>query len=132
MRSLPTSVEGANAAESSKVELKHRARQAQCLELVTVSLFLSFAFRGFDTNLLVVLLECRQILAGLRELSLFHALTHIPVHESALRVHKVELVVNAGEHFSDGGGVADHAACAHHLGQVATRNNCRRLVINAA
>ena len=42
------------------------------------------------------------------------------MHEGALGVHEVELVVQAGEDLGDGGGVGDHAHSALHLGQVAT------------
>merc|ERR1712091_768336 len=57
------------------------------------------------TDLLVVLLEGRQVLTGLRELALLHALPDIPVNECTLGVHEVELVVDALEHLSDSGRV---------------------------
>ena len=40
-------------------------------------------------------LEGGKILTGLGELSLLHALSDVPVHESTLGVHKIELVVNS-------------------------------------
>merc|ERR1712014_380375 len=101
-------------------------------ELIAVALFLPLTLGCLDANLLVVLLECGQVLTGFRELALLHTLPDIPVHKRALRVHQVELVVNAREDLSDGGGVADHAASAHDLGQVATGDNCGRLVVDAA
>merc|ERR1719183_2844541 len=101
-------------------------------ELVSIALFLTLSLGRLDTDLLVVLLQRREILASLTELALLHPLTDVPVNECALRVHQIKLVVNAGEHLSNGGGVADHAASAHHLGQVATGNNCRWLVVDAA
>eukprot|EP00438_Fugacium_kawagutii_P023027 Skav229904 [mRNA] locus=scaffold2151:480886:487552:+ [translate_table: standard] len=54
---------------------------------------------------------------------LLHAFAHIVVHESTLRIHQIELVINAGEDLCDGCGVGDHAAGAHHFGQVATRHH---------
>jgi hypothetical protein len=41
-------------------------------------------------------------------------------------------VVNAGEDLSDGGGVGDHADGAHNLGEIATGNNGRGLVVDTA
>ena len=46
-----------------------------------------------NANLLVVLLKGGEILAGLRELTLLHTLTNVPVNEGTLGVQKVELVV---------------------------------------
>mmetsp|Transcript_14663 Transcript_14663/g.39197 ORF Transcript_14663/g.39197 Transcript_14663/m.39197 type:complete len:217 (-) Transcript_14663:181-831(-) len=105
---------------------------AACSELVAVALFLALALCGLDAHLLVVLLQRRQVLASLGELTLLHALAHVPVHESALRVHEVELVVDAGENLCDGCGVADHAAGTHHLSQVTAGNHSRRLVVDTA
>merc|ERR1719333_1887791 len=52
--------------------------------------------------------------------------------ESALAVHEIKFVINAGEHFSNGSTVADHAASTHDLRQIAARNHCGRLVVDAA
>ena len=49
-----------------------------------------------------------------------------------LGVHEIELVVLAGEHLRDGGGVGDHAHGALHLGKITTGHNGRRLVVDAA
>merc|ERR1719258_652388 len=67
----------------------------------------------------------------LGELTLFHALADVPVNERTLGVHEVELVVEAGQDLRDGGGVGDHADGAHDLGEVATRDDGRRLVVDA-
>merc|ERR1712178_94422 len=53
------------------------------------------------------------------------------MNEGTLAVHRVELVDDAREDFSDCGGIADHAACAHDFGQISTWNNCRWLIIDA-
>jgi hypothetical protein len=60
---------------------------------------IKLALGGIDSDLLVVLLQRRQVLTRLRELALLHALAHIPVHERALRVHQVELVVQSAQIF---------------------------------
>merc|ERR1712060_457498 len=102
------------------------------LELVTISLLLSLTFGGLDSDLLVILLEGGQILTSLGELTFLHTLTDVPMDEGTLGVHEIELVIDAGEHLSDSGGVGDHAHGAHDLGQIATRNDRRRLVVDSA
>ncbi|CAN0549024.1 unnamed protein product [Ectocarpus sp. 12 AP-2014] len=65
------------------------------LVLLAEVLLLALALGGLRADLFVVLLEGSQVLTGLGELSLLHALTHVPVHERTLGVHEVELVVDA-------------------------------------
>ena len=84
--------------------------EGSSLELITVALLLAFTFGGLDADFLVILLEGGQILTSLGEFAFFHTFTDVPVNERALGVHKIELVVDAGEDFSDGGRVGDHAA----------------------
>merc|ERR1712204_126410 len=52
--------------------------------------------------------------------------------EGTLGVHKIELVVNAGEDLGNGGRVGDHAHGAHNLGEITTGNDGRGLVVNSA
>ncbi|GIL42644.1 hypothetical protein Vafri_593 [Volvox africanus] len=73
-----------------------------------------------------------QILTGLGELTLLHTLTDIPVHERALSVHQIELMVQATEDLADGSAVGDHADGTLHLGQVTTWDNSGWLVVDAA
>ena len=54
------------------------------------------------------------------------------MHEGALAVHEIELVVDAAEHLGHGGGIRDHAAGAHHLREIAARHDGRGLVVDAA
>merc|ERR1712113_401349 len=68
-----------------------------CSELIAVALLLTLAFCCLNADLLVILFESRQVFASLREFALFHALANVPVHKRTLRVHKVELVINARE-----------------------------------
>merc|ERR1719162_969645 len=49
-----------------------------------------------------------------------------------LGIHKVELVVDAGEHFGDSRGVGDHAHGALHAGKIATGDNGGGLVVDTA
>merc|ERR1712078_873394 len=94
--------------------------------------FLTLTFGGLNDDLLVVVLEGSEILTSLGELTFFHTLTDVPVDEGTLGVHKIELVVNAGEDLSDGSGVGDHADSAHNLGEVTTGNNSGGLVVDTA
>ena len=52
--------------------------------------------------------------------------------EGTLGVHQVELVIDAGEDFSDGGGVGDHADGALDLGEVTAGDDGGRLVVDTA
>jgi len=54
------------------------------------------------------------------------------VHEGALRVHEVELVIASAEDLGDRGGVRDHAYGTHNLGKITTGHNGRGLVVDAA
>merc|ERR1712028_219135 len=76
--------------------LAQKARELQKpSELITIALLLAFTLGSLDAHLLVVLLECCQILASFAELTLFHTLADIPVNESTLGVHEVKLVIDA-------------------------------------
>ena len=54
------------------------------LVLLAEVLLLAVALRRLGADLLVVLLERREVLAGLGELALLHALADVPVDEGAL------------------------------------------------
>jgi len=54
------------------------------------------------------------------------------VYESSLGLHEVEFVVDPGEHFSDCGGVGDHADCSHDLGEVTSWHYCGWLLVDTA
>merc|ERR1719388_367861 len=83
----------------------------ECLVLLAEVLLLALALGGLGADLLVVLLEGRKVLARLGELALLHALADVPVHERALGVHQVELVVDARVELGKGRGVR-HMATA--------------------
>merc|ERR1719158_723717 len=96
--------------------------------LVAISLL---AVARVEANLLVVLLQGSHVLTSLGELALLHSLTDVPVDEGALGVHQVELVIQPCPSLSDGSGVGEHAHGALHLRQIATRDHCGRLVVDA-
>jgi len=52
--------------------------------------------------------------------------------EGSLGVHEIELVIDSGEHLSDGGGVGDHADGSHDLGEITSGDNGRRLIVDSA
>merc|ERR1719326_2610061 len=93
---------------------------------------LTLAIGGLGTDLLVVLLKGGKILTGLGELTFLHTLTDVPVHEGTLGIHEVELVVNARQSFGHSGGVGNHGAGAHDLGEIATRHHSGWLVVDTA
>ena len=43
------------------------------------------------------------------------------MNKCPLGIHQVKLVVQAGEHLSDGGGVGNHAHSALHLGKIGAK-----------
>mmetsp|Transcript_22052 Transcript_22052/g.62863 ORF Transcript_22052/g.62863 Transcript_22052/m.62863 type:complete len:210 (-) Transcript_22052:957-1586(-) len=99
---------------------------------VALELLFFLSCGGLDADLLVVLLEGRQILTRLGELTLLHTLAHIPVDEGAFGVHEVELVVHSREDLADGSRVGYHATRSHHFCEVPARDDCGRLVVDAA
>merc|ERR1719345_79154 len=96
------------------------------------ALLLGLSLGGLNADLLVILLESGEILTGLRELSLLHTFSDVPMDEGTLGVHKIELVIDAGEDLGDSGRVGDHAHGAHNLGKIATGDNGRGLVVDTA
>ena len=81
-----------------------------------------------SSNLLVIALKSGQILAGLREFTLLHTLTNVPVDEGTLGVHEIELVGKSRPGLGDGGGVGQHAHGTVDLGEVTVGDHLRWLV----
>jgi len=96
------------------------------------ALLLSLSLGGLDSDFLVILLEGGEILTGLGELTLLHTFSDVPMDEGTLGVHKIELVINAGEDLGNGGRVGDHAHGAHNLGKITTGDDGRGLVVDTA
>ena len=58
-------------------------------------------------------------------------LKYLPMNEGALGVHEIELVVEPGPSFGDGRGVGQHADGALDLGEIASRDDRRGLIVDA-
>ena len=92
---------------------------------------LLLSLHRIHANLFIVLLEGCEILPGLGELSLLHALPHIPVDEGPLGVHQIKLVVQSGPGLGDGGGVGQHADGSLDLRKVSSRDHGGRLIVDS-
>merc|ERR1719476_908455 len=101
-----------------------------CMFSILLSV-LALGLEGVHANLLIILLQGGHVLPGLRELSLLHALSDVPVNKGTLGVHEVELVVKPGPGLGDGGGVGEHADSSLDLGQVTSGYHSGRLVVDA-
>ena len=106
------------ARVKSVIGVKNSKGERECAGHLVLASLLNI--RGVDAHLLVVLLEGGKVLTGLRELTLLHTLTDVPVDEGTLRVEEVELVVEAAPCGRDGGGVRQHAQTAGDLRKIAT------------
>merc|ERR1719322_559675 len=95
-----------------------------------LSILLLLPLKRIHANLLVVLLECSQVLPGLRELSLLHTLSNIPVNKGSLGVHQIKLVIQPGPGLSNGGGVGKHTDSSLDLGKISARNHSWRLIVD--
>ncbi|EJK63828.1 hypothetical protein THAOC_15492, partial [Thalassiosira oceanica] len=100
--------------------------------VLIIKVLLTLTLGGLGTDLLVVLLKGGEILTCLGELSLFHTLSHIPMHECALGIHEIELVVDAAEGLGDGRRVGNHADGALDAGEVPPGHDGRGLVVDSA
>merc|ERR1712156_1295988 len=101
------------------------------MKLIFLSFLFTLSLNTVDADLFVVFLQGSKILTSLRELSLFHTLSNIPVDEGTLGVHKIKLMIQTSPGLGDGGGVGQHAHGTLDLGEVTTRNNGGWLVVDA-
>merc|ERR1711965_37509 len=83
-----------------------------------------------DTNLLVIFLESGHVFSCLRELSLFHTFSNIPVHEGTLGIHEIELVIKSCPSLSDGSCVGQHAHGTLNFSQISSWHHCGWLVVD--
>jgi len=107
-------------------DIDHRRRL-----LIFVGVLFALVIDAVNANFLVILLQGRQIFARLGKFTFLHALADVPVDESPLGVHQVELVIESGPGFGDGRGVAQHTDGTLNLGQITPRNHGGRLVVDA-
>merc|ERR1740131_482981 len=75
-------------------------------------------------HFLVVFLESGHVLPGLRELTLLHPLSYIPMHKGTLGVHQIKLVIEPCPSFGDSSGIAEHADGPLHLSEVSPGDDC--------
>merc|ERR1712018_635252 len=101
------------------------------MNLVFVALSIISSLSRVKANLLVALLKGSKIFPCLREFTFLHTLSDIPVDKGPLGVHEVKLMVEPGPGLGNGRCIAKHAHCPADFGQVPTRNNSWRLVVNA-
>merc|ERR1719326_1710051 len=94
-------------------------------------ILLGLLIRGsVGEDIQVVLLEESKILTGLRELTLLHTLTDVPVDEGALGVHEVELGNETLlEDSADGNVVSDHADVTRGVGHVVSLDGLWGLIV---
>merc|ERR1719476_457194 len=113
----------------SERNVRGTGKVLRCLELlIGVDLIRSL----LRDHIKVVLLEESKVLTGLAELSLFHTLTDIPVHEGTLSIHDVVLLGDAlGEHTGHGHVVSDHGHIARRRGKDVLGQGSGRLVVEA-
>jgi hypothetical protein len=111
---------------------KERERRRERATRLVFSFFLVFRLSRLGSDFFVVLFESSQILTSLGELSFFHTFSDVPVDESSLGVHEIELVINSAEDFGNGSGVGEHADGSLHLGKVSSRDDRGRLVVDTA
>jgi len=93
--------------------------------------FLGLAFYGVDSDFFVILLQSSEILTSFGEFTFFHTFTDVPVDESSLGVHKIELMIQTSPCLSDSCSVAQHADSALDFSKIATRYNGGWLVVDS-
>jgi len=104
--------------------------QVNVNNLIFIIFLLSLLIHGVDTNFFIIFLQSCHVFTGFRELTFFHTLSNIPMHESTLGIHKIELMIKTSPSFGNRSGVAQHAHCSLDLGKITTRHNSRWLVVD--
>jgi hypothetical protein len=111
---------------------RYYRKKGNLVFLLLILIVFSLILSGVHGNLLIILLESSKILTSLREFSLFHTLSNIPVYEGTLCVHEIELVVDAAQSLSNCSVVSNHTASALGLCNVSSRDLERRLGVDSA
>merc|ERR1711892_340359 len=101
------------------------------MSLIFFSFFSLFTFSRVKADLFIILLKSSKILTSLRELSLLHTLSNIPVNKSSLGIHEVKLVVKPGPGLGNSCGVGQHADGTGNLSSVSSWDNGWRLVVDS-
>ena len=105
--------------------------KSEAEHLVFLNFFSIGVAKGVRTDFLVILLKSSQILTSFREFTFLHTFTNIPVDESTLGVHKIELVVKARPGLGNGSGVGQHADGTLNLGNLTAGDDAGSLVVDA-
>lgn len=111
--------------------ISNKTQNTKGMNLIFITSFLTGRL-GVGREGLVILFQAGKILTGLGKFSLFHTLSDVPVDESTLGVHEIELVVDAGESLGNGGGVGNHANGTGNLGHIATGDRLGSFVVDSA
>jgi len=124
-------IHASKSIKSDKTGSQVRTKKGGGTCLIFLILTVLISFGGVHGNLLVILLEGSKILTGLGELSFLHTLSNIPVDESTLGVHKIELVIDTAQSLSNGSVVGNHATSTLGLGDISIRDLSRRLSVDS-
>jgi len=95
------------------------------------SFFFILTFSGIHTDFFVIFLQSCQIFSCFWEFTFFHTFSDIPMDESSFSIHKIEFVIKSGEDFSNSSRVGNHANSSHDFGQITTRYDSWRLIVNS-
>lgn len=86
--------------------------------------------QGVRTNFLVILFKGGQIFTSFGEFTFLHTFADIPMNESTLGIHQIELVIKTSPGFSDGSGVGQHTESTLDSSEVTTRDSSRSTAVD--
>jgi hypothetical protein len=112
------------------VSMESPISKSEAEHLVFLNFFSIGVAKGVRADFLVILLKSSQILTSFREFTFLHTFTNIPVDESTLGIHEIELVVKTSPGFGNGSGVGQHADGTGDLGNITVGNNSGGLVVD--
>ena len=95
------------------------------------SFLFSFSLCCLNSHLLVIFLKSCQVFSCFWKFSFLHSFTDIPMNECSFCIHEIEFVIESRKDFSNCCCVWDHATSSHNFGQVTTRDNSWRLIVDS-
>jgi len=102
------------------------------LSLVAVHVALHAVVTVIGAKLRIFTLKGLEILTGLREFTLLHTFTHVPVDESTLGEHHIELLIHTAEDLADGSSVSFHANSTRKSRHVTAGDNHSRTAVKTS
>jgi len=102
------------------------------LSFITIHITFHAIITVISTEFRIFTFESFEILTSFRELTFLHTLTHVPVDESTLGEHEIELLVHAAEHLTDSSGVSLHADCTRKIRHVTAGDNNRGTAVKTS